>query len=159
MEKGKRICQALKELRKRIADANNIPFEMEECTHQGDCPGTCPKCESELRYLMDSIDKREQAGKPVVLDGIMSEEELRKAFSITPTEENTLKNPEEMETMGLPASPVESGDGSLISIEGTRNHGDGSINTLNQSSSLHDTCSSRGRHQRMGCKKGDRDFE
>ena len=43
MEKGKRICQALKELRKRIADANNIPFEMEECTHQGDCPGTCPK--------------------------------------------------------------------------------------------------------------------
>ena len=105
MEKGKRICQALKELRKRIADANNIPFEMEECTHQGDCPGTCPKCESELRYLMDSIDKREQEGEPVVLDGIMSEEELRKAFSIIPTEENIPENPEEMETMGLPAPP------------------------------------------------------
>ena len=107
MEKGKRICQALKELRKRIADANNIPFEMEECTHQGDCPGTCPKCESELRYLMDSIDKREQEGKPVVLDGIMSEEELRKAFSIIPTEENIPENPEEMETMGLPEPPLE----------------------------------------------------
>ena len=105
MEKGKRICQALKELRKRIADANNIPFEMEECTHQGDCPGTCPKCESELRYLMDSIDKREQEGEPVVLDGITSEEELRKAFSIIPTEENIPENPEEMETMGLPAPP------------------------------------------------------
>ena len=107
MEKGKRICQALKELRKRIADANNIPFEMEECTHQGDCSGTCPKCESELRYLMDSIDKREQEGKPVVLDGIMSEEELRKAFSIIPTEENIPENPEEMETMGLPEPPLE----------------------------------------------------
>ena len=105
MVKGKRICQALKELRKRIADANNIPFEMEECTHQGDCPGTCPKCESELRYLMDSIDKREQEGEPVVLDGIMSEEELRKAFSIIPTEENIPENPEEMETMGMPAPP------------------------------------------------------
>ena len=107
MEKGKRICQALKELRKRIADANNIPFEMEECTHQGDCPGTCPKCESELRYLMDSTDKREKEGKPVVLDGIMSEEELRRAFSIIPTEENIPENPEERETMGLPEPPLE----------------------------------------------------
>jgi len=105
MEKGKRICEALKALRKRIADANDIPFEVEECTHKGDCPGTCPKCESELRYLMEAIDKREQEGKPVVMDGIMSEEELRKAFSIIPTEENTPENPEEMETMGLPAPP------------------------------------------------------
>lgn len=56
METGKRICQALKNLRKRIADANEIPFEIEECTHKGDCPGTCPKCESELRYLMESIN-------------------------------------------------------------------------------------------------------
>ena len=88
MEKGKRICQALKELRKRIADANNIPFVLEECTHKGDCPGTCPKCESELRYLMDSIDKLEQEGKPVTLEGIMSEEELRRAFSIEPIEQS-----------------------------------------------------------------------
>ena len=76
-----------------------------ECLQEGDCPGTCPKCESELRYLMDSIDKREQEGKPVVLDGIMSEEELRKAFSITPVEQDIPENPEEMETMGLPAPP------------------------------------------------------
>ena len=80
MEKGKRICQALRELRKRIADANNIPFEMEECTHEGDCPGTCPKCESEVRYLMDSIVQLELKGTPVVIDGIMSEDELCKAF-------------------------------------------------------------------------------
>ena len=73
METGKRICQALKNLRKRIADANEIPFEIEECTHKGDCTGTCPKCESELRYLMESINQREQEGKPVVVDGLMSE--------------------------------------------------------------------------------------
>jgi len=51
MEKGKRICQALRELRKRIADANDIPFEIEECTHEGYCPGTCPKCEGELTQV------------------------------------------------------------------------------------------------------------
>ena len=105
MEKGKKICEALKALRKRIADANDIPFEMEECSHKGDCPGTCPKCESELRYLMKAIDKREQEGKPVVLDGIMSDEELRKAFSIIPAEQDMIDNTEEMETMGLPERP------------------------------------------------------
>jgi len=105
MEKGGKICEALKALRKRIADTNDIPFEMEECSHKGDCPGTCPKCESELRYLMEAIDKREQEGKPVILDGIMSEEELRKAFSIIPTEKNIPENPEEMETMGVPEPP------------------------------------------------------
>ena len=100
MEKGKRICQALKELRKRIADANNIPFDLEECTHKGDCPGTCPKCESEVFYLMDSIDKLKQEGKPVALDGIMTEEELRKAFFIEHIEESVPEE-EEMTTMGM----------------------------------------------------------
>ena len=84
METGKRICQALKELRKRIADANEIPFEIEECTHKGDCPGTCPKCEAELRYLTESINQREQEGKPVAIVGLMSETELCQAFGIEP---------------------------------------------------------------------------
>ena len=35
MKKGRRICQALKELRKRIADANNIPFVLEEYLSSG----------------------------------------------------------------------------------------------------------------------------
>ena len=30
MERGKRICKILKELRKRIADANEIPYKIEE---------------------------------------------------------------------------------------------------------------------------------
>ena len=84
METGKRICQALKNLRKRIADANEIPFEIEECTHKGDCTGTCPKCESELRYLMESINQRKQEGEPVVVDGLMREAELPQAFDIEP---------------------------------------------------------------------------
>ena len=78
MERGKRICKILKELRKRIADANEIPYKIEECPHKGDCPGTCPKCEAEGRYLMEAIDKREQQGKPEVIEG------LRQSFAIEP---------------------------------------------------------------------------
>lgn len=105
MEYGKRICRTLKELRKRIADANDIPFEIEECSHQGDCPGTCPKCEVELRFLMDSIDRREQEGKAIHIDGLMSEEELRQVFSIEPAEQGIPENPDDMMTMGVPSPP------------------------------------------------------
>lgn len=84
MEIGKRICKTLKELRKRIADANEIPFETDECTHKGDCLGTCPKCEDEVSCLMDSIEKRER--KPVVIEGLMTDDELRQAFLIDSTD-------------------------------------------------------------------------
>lgn len=109
MEKGKRLCSTLKELRKRIADANEIPFEMEACTHKGDCPGTCPKCEAEVQTLMDAIDKREKQGKPVVMEGLMSEEELRKVFSIEPVGTDMIEKHKEPEfTMGMlvPEAPV-----------------------------------------------------
>lgn len=108
MEKGKRICQALKELRKRIADANEIPFEIEECTHKGDCPGTCPKCEAELHYLVESINQREQEGKPVTIEGLMSETELRQAFGIKPICSELPKMLEEFVLQGMPAPPSDS---------------------------------------------------
>lgn len=109
MEIGKRICEKLKELRKRIADANDIPFEIVDCTHKGDCPGTCPKCESELRDLTDAIEKREREGKPVNLDGIMSEEELCKDFSSEPNRHNASEDQEDEKEMafdGMPQPPA-----------------------------------------------------
>ena len=106
METGKRICQALKELRKRIADANEIPFEIEECTHKGDCPGTCPKCEDELRYLTESINQREQEGKPVAIVGLMSETELCQAFGIEPICSELPKMPGDFVSQDMPAPPT-----------------------------------------------------
>ena len=88
MKIGKRICNTLKELRKRIANANEIPFEVNECTHKGDCLGTCPKCDDEVSFLMDSLEKREQEGKPVVIDSLMAEDELRQAFLIDSADDN-----------------------------------------------------------------------
>lgn len=87
MERGKRICKVMKELRKRIADANEIPYVIEECPYKGDCPGTCPKCEADLRYLTEAIDAREKQGKTVTTEGLMSEEELRQALTIEPIDD------------------------------------------------------------------------
>ncbi|MGN0048433.1 MAG: serpin family protein [Bacteroides sp.] len=105
MEKGKRICQVLKELRKRIADANEIPFEIKECTHKGECSGTCPKCEAEVYYLTESINQRGWEGKPVVLYGLMNEAELRQALGIDPIEQECPQTPDDSALLGMPAPP------------------------------------------------------
>lgn len=68
--KGKEKCKALKEIRKQIAEANDIEYAVSECKHQGDCLGTCPKCESELRYLERELAVRQSLGKAVAVVGL-----------------------------------------------------------------------------------------
>ncbi len=70
MRNGKKVCNELKAVRKRIADANGIAYNPTECTHEGDCRGTCPKCESEMRYLERELDLRRMLGKAVVIAGL-----------------------------------------------------------------------------------------
>ena len=48
MARGKQTCKILKEIRQQIAEANDIEFITSECQYQGDCLGTCPKCEAEV---------------------------------------------------------------------------------------------------------------
>ena len=64
---GKQKCKILKEIRQRIADENDIPYVTRECTHQGNCAGTCPRCESELRYLERQLALRSSMGKRVAV--------------------------------------------------------------------------------------------
>ncbi len=64
---GKQKCRILKEIRQKIADENDIPYVTEECRHQGNCTGTCPRCESELRYLEQQLLKRQAMGKKVAV--------------------------------------------------------------------------------------------
>ena len=70
MYQGKHKCETLKAIRKKIADANEIPYEPVVCTHQGDCMGTCPACESEMRYIEDQLNIRKMAGKVVKIVGL-----------------------------------------------------------------------------------------
>lgn len=68
--KGKQTCKILKEIRKQIAEENDIEFVTSECTYQGECKGTCPKCEAEVRCLEHELEKRQRMGKVAVISGM-----------------------------------------------------------------------------------------
>ena len=68
--RGKKKCRLLREIRQRIAQENDIPLVTEECEYKGDCRGTCPKCESELRYLEEQLAKRRALGLKVTVSAM-----------------------------------------------------------------------------------------
>ena len=70
MNRGKNICKVLKDVRSKVARENDIPLEIPECTFEGDCRGTCPRCEAEVRYLEQELRKRKSLGKAVTIAGI-----------------------------------------------------------------------------------------
>ena len=70
MTHGKNICKQLKEVRKRIAEENEIPLKVEECTYKGECRGTCPRCEAEVRYLENALTNRLNLGKVATVAGL-----------------------------------------------------------------------------------------
>ena len=67
---GKGKCMILKRIRKAVADVNGICYEPHECTFQGECSGTCPACEAEVRYLERELNLRRLAGRAVTVAGI-----------------------------------------------------------------------------------------
>lgn len=70
MNHGKNICNQLKAVRKCIAEENNIHLEMEECTYKGECRGTCPRCEAEVRFLENALADRLKLGKVATIAGL-----------------------------------------------------------------------------------------
>lgn len=120
--KGKELCEFLKSIRQKIADANGIPYTTRECTHKGDCPGTCPLCDAELDDLQQKIDAMVEEGKKVNLN-VLTDEEKQVFFSqvdlpldeedgehilmgdVAPADE--WEDDEVEVTMGMPAMPRE----------------------------------------------------
>ena len=70
MVKGKSTCKLLKDIRLQIADANGISYQPKECQHKGDCAGTCPACEEEIRYLERELKARKGNGFGMKVAGI-----------------------------------------------------------------------------------------
>ncbi|MDY3025737.1 MAG: hypothetical protein SOR74_02385 [Candidatus Faecivicinus sp.] len=67
---GKEKCRALRAIRERIAEVNEIEYAEKPCTHAGECRGTCPYCESQARRLTRELSKRRALGKKVILAGL-----------------------------------------------------------------------------------------
>ena len=70
MNKGKSTCKVLKDIRQKIADANGIHYVPKECNFEGECKGTCPTCEAEIRYLEREIKRKQRNGLAVKVGGI-----------------------------------------------------------------------------------------
>ena len=95
---GKKKCKILKEIRQRIADENDIPYVTRECTHRGECAGTCPRCEAELRYLERELEKRRALGKSVTVAALCAVTAIG-AAGCTPQVEHS--------TTGITPAPTE----------------------------------------------------
>ncbi len=67
---GKEKCKKLKQIRAEIARKNGINCTVSECHNQGDCLGTCPRCEHELRELEKQLEERRKTGQRVVIAGV-----------------------------------------------------------------------------------------
>lgn len=56
MRRGKEKCEILKAIRTYVADKYGVEYSPTECIHEGECRGTCPKCDAELAELQESLE-------------------------------------------------------------------------------------------------------
>ena len=69
MKAGKKKCEALRKIRETVASKLGLDYEPKECTHEGDCTGTCPQCEAELANLNRQM--REKGITDIDIESIM----------------------------------------------------------------------------------------
>ena len=112
---GKKTCEALRNIRQNIANVNDIEYSPAECTYQGDCAGTCPRCESEMRYIERQLRLRGALGKAVVVAGL-----TLSATSLTPMQAQTQQvDSVAQRQIDVPLVDAAPGDTSAITIRGT----------------------------------------
>ncbi len=58
MNRGRAKCDRLKKIRKAVADRLHVDLHQTECTFEGNCRGTCPKCKQEEEILNRELLKR-----------------------------------------------------------------------------------------------------
>lgn len=119
---GKSRCKILKEIRRQIAEQNDIEFVTSECKYQGDCAGTCPKCESEVRYLEKELEKRKMLGKTVLVCGLAlavtsSASGCMNEIKDDPQTDTEKNGDSYSDTMGWIQPPEEEYDGEMV-VEG-----------------------------------------
>lgn len=58
MRKGREKCEILKAIRAYVANRYGIEYTPSECNHEGECRGTCPKCDAELEKIQVELEKK-----------------------------------------------------------------------------------------------------
>ncbi|MBR5973523.1 MAG: OmpA family protein [Paludibacteraceae bacterium] len=90
MNFGKQKCEALKAIRKQIADLNNIQYVPCECTHTGECMGTCPTCERERQYIEEQLSIKKKKGNILKIAGVAAGLSAITAFQEAVAQEQTM---------------------------------------------------------------------
>ena len=113
---GKEKCELLKSIRKNIAEMNGIEYYPEQCNHEGNCPGFCPRCDMEASYLMKELRKKEAAGFPIRIDTeSLAQFESLSSEPIEEDDEDCIVG--DIRTPGIIASP-EDLDGDIMPLQG-----------------------------------------
>lgn len=55
---GKDKCRYLKQLRKELCQTHQLEAEIIDCTFEGECIGTCPRCEYELQQIARQLAQK-----------------------------------------------------------------------------------------------------
>ena len=63
---NKAKCKELKQMRKEMAEQLGVLLHQRECTYEGFCTGTCPKCKQEEKILNEAIKQQKKQGKNLV---------------------------------------------------------------------------------------------
>lgn len=102
---GKEKCEILRRIRQDIAERYGLQYTPSECKHQGDCAGTCPKCDAELEDLQRQLESRGIENVDFLNIPIEASEtnevEILQGDIQAPPEEGQI----EVVTMGMPAPP------------------------------------------------------
>lgn len=100
---GKEKCKLFKAMRREIAEANGIVYLSAECNYEGDCPGYCPKCDAESRYLDSELNRLAAEGKTLKITGISYQnfvQEYEKTAASEETATTTESDPDGMFLLG-----------------------------------------------------------
>ena len=102
---GKEKCEILRRIRQDVAERYGLQYTPSECKHQGDCSGTCPKCDAELEDLQRQLESRGIENVDLLNIPIEASEtnevEILQGDIQAPPEEGQI----EVVTMGMPAPP------------------------------------------------------
>ena len=104
MNQGKQKCEILRRIRMDIAERYGLRYNPTECTHEGDCSGTCPKCDAELKDLQRQLESRGITDIDLVNTPIVQTDEddihILEGDVVAPSEEGLV-----IITEGMPAPP------------------------------------------------------